>query len=167
MIEITRQFSNIKDPKTKFHFPLITASRLLTCCRNPKLKLSPPLFSKIAATLILLATKSNKKNEKLVTWFLIASYREYQMRQKKQKLGINSYLLLAKNVPDLDSELREWRVKSGEWRFKPTWLDPLIILLHTSSQYPLYYIIKSIQQTKTPLLHRLKPITYLNARLET
>jgi hypothetical protein len=36
------------------------------------------------------------------------------MRQKKQKLGINSYLLLAKNVPDLDSKLREWRVKSGE-----------------------------------------------------
>jgi hypothetical protein len=58
-------------------------------------------------------------------------------------------------------------VKSGEWRFKPTWLDPLITLLHTSPQYPLYYIIKSIQQTKTPLLHRLKPITYLNPRLET
>jgi len=63
---------------------------LLTCCRNPTLKLSPespPVFT-------------------------------YQTRQKKQSLGINSYLRLVKNAPDLNSkqnQLREWRVETGDW----------------------------------------------------
>jgi hypothetical protein len=75
-------------PRFIFHKSQHLDSRLLTCCRNPTLKLSPespPLFT-------------------------------YQTRQKKQSLGINSYLRLAKNAPDLDSkqnQLREWRLETA------------------------------------------------------